>query len=320
MLSLCLGVVFMTYAGLVFNLRQLSRDSAALIEFNNEKFQQYVLASKRNYSVIILLTTAEEKCKTCRFLERTLENIVAYYKTNIKSEEENVFFFISASHEQNSLAFQKLDVQSLPKLVAFLPSNKNPSGKLDYPINADSIIEENIIKWINEITHSQIQSPKPLITPQMILYIIIALGVIIIIKGIPQMWANRRNPWLMLSLCLGVVFMTYAGLVFNLIHNPPPLAVHPHTNQIMFVYPSLRHQFILEGLLAAILISAAGISFVMLTEYVLKQKEPQNMRYSFYATLLGFGLSVFYIVRLFNVKNPGYPFFLFQVFREHFTD
>jgi len=285
-----------------------------------KKFQSYVLAPKRNYSVIILLTTKEDKCRTCRFLERTLENIVAYYKTDIKSEEENVFF-ISASHEQNSLAFQKLDVQSLPKLVAFLPQiTKSQSGVLDYPINAESIIEENLIKWINEITKSHIQSPKPLITPQMILYIIFALGIMVILKGMPQMWANRKNPTLIMALCLGLVFMTYAGLVFNLIHNPPPLAIHPYTNEIMFVYPSLRHQFILEGLLAAILISIAGITFVMLTEYVFKQKEPQNIRYSFYATLLGFGLSFFYLIRLFNVKNPGYPFFLFQVFHEHFTD
>ncbi|MFX1355782.1 MAG: hypothetical protein ACFFA8_00720 [Promethearchaeota archaeon] len=61
-----------------------------------------------------------------------------------------------------------------------------------------------------------------------------------------------------------ILFLLQMGIIYLIYTQPPALGGNPNTNEPMFLYPSIHDSFIIEGIVASILIFLCSTGFVLL--------------------------------------------------------
>lgn len=77
------------------------------------------------------------------------------------------------------------------------------------------------------------------------------------------------------------------------------------TGQVLLIYPSMRQQFVVEGVLAALLILACSLSFVAL-QAAGPTRSGVIQRSWIYGSIAVFTFCFLVLVRIFAAKTPGY--------------
>ncbi|MHA1329089.1 MAG: hypothetical protein ACTSRH_17480 [Promethearchaeota archaeon] len=71
------------------------------------------------------------------------------------------------------------------------------------------------------------------------------------------------------------LFLLQTGIIYLIYVNPPALGVDPKTKKPLILYPSIQDSFIIEGVVASILIFLCSIGFIFLyqaSKYVYNRK------------------------------------------------
>jgi ABC-type amino acid transport system permease subunit len=114
---------------------------------------------------------------------------------------------------------------------------------------------------------------------------------------------NRVNLLTFLAfIFLGV---SLGGTVYNMINTPPPFHYNPYNRQLIFFYPEIRMQLVLEGYLAAFISLVCAASFIALTEFIPTLPKESQVTNGLLLMALFWG-SFFAVIVFFIFKSQAY--------------
>jgi len=231
----------------------------------------------------------------------------------------------SATFKQNPVFFARCEVEScrdaftsgtkigwraLPKLVFIPPravkGNVDVSKWID--MSGEPIYQgaPTIAQWISATSHHPFEVHPSFIEQYGNTITYVSFTVLFMYGIIPRLkgWIKHKLFWFALG--MGAFAFSMAGIVYDLIHTPPFYYNHPQTKQAMFIYPSARQQFIAEGLIMAVLLTATGLVVIGIALV-------PTVKDNFKKRILFAGLAILFFTlysqcyKIFKVKYPWYP-------------
>jgi len=203
--------------------------------------------------------------------------------------------------------------QSFPVLLHLKPS-KTDVPDVDFR-QIDKINEifqdptaENMVSHVSRLTGHSFVRVVPVYRRIMTYGGIIILAILVLKLMYEKFHLHSKNPTVWFAVSVAVFAGVMAGTIFNAIHNPGLYHVNPQNQQLMLIYPSSRHQFVLEGVIMSALFTIGGLFFVGFNSHVPTFKDPWKQRGMFAVCALGCYTCWYWTMTIFKVKHPYYPY------------
>ncbi|XP_076357206.1 oligosaccharide transferase gamma subunit isoform X3 [Tachypleus tridentatus] len=125
-----------------------------IIRLNGDKFRQYVKASPRNYSFVIMLTalSSQRQCAICRQAHDEFQIVANSWRYS--QLFSNHLFFGMVDFDEGPDVFQYLGQNSAPVFIHF-PEKGKPKKADVMDIQRIGFAAETIARWIGERTDTQ---------------------------------------------------------------------------------------------------------------------------------------------------------------------
>ncbi|KFG59601.1 OST3/OST6 family protein [Toxoplasma gondii RUB] len=144
-----------------------------------------------------------------------------------------------------------------------LPFPRDEVLVLQRAIN-DAGVKKNMLEWVNMKTKRNVTIPTTVWMDAKFLCLILAFLCSLLFLGRRLLQLLPQYPWLLSGGACFVYWLSTSGLVFS-VHNRVPLfAVHPETQQKIFVTPNSRGQYFLEGFVMSACVTACGLAAAFL--------------------------------------------------------
>ncbi|XP_014257115.1 tumor suppressor candidate 3 [Cimex lectularius] len=284
----------------------------SVLKFNVAKFKDYVKATPRNYSVIVMFTAMApaRQCSICRHANEEFQIVANSFRySQIFS---NKLFFAMVDFDEGSEVFQMLRLNAAPVFMHFPPKGK-PKGPDTFDIQRIGFAAESLVKWIAERTDIQIRVFRPPNYSGTLALVMLA----VLVAGFLYMRRNNleflynKNLW---GICaLFFCFAMVSGQMWNHIRGPP-FVHHTHNGGVAYIHGSSQGQFVLESYIIIILNAAIVIGMIMMTDAGARKDGDVRLRQIL--TVVGLVITtVFFsiILSVFRSKAHGYPYsFLFR--------
>uniref|UniRef100_A0A6A7FLU3 Tumor suppressor candidate 3-like n=1 Tax=Hirondellea gigas TaxID=1518452 RepID=A0A6A7FLU3_9CRUS len=126
-----------------------------ILTLNAEKFKQYVKATPRNYSMIVMFTAlaTNRQCGICRHASDEYQLVGNSWRYS--PTFSNKLFFSMLDFDEGSDIFQQLQLNSAPVFMHF-PARGRPKKMDTLDIQRVGFSSENIARWVAERTEIQI--------------------------------------------------------------------------------------------------------------------------------------------------------------------
>ena len=333
---------------------------------DDNTYEHYALQSPRSYSLIVFLTATHPKfkCHICNQLDKEYRTVSEAYNQYLKMNptESRQLFFIRLDYENSKNIFNNYKINSVPLLFHISSSGSKVSDNFMYDINprdqfhAGTYSLPTNTQFIHSLTYSLIIAKEtdaesiatfikdhsgihiPIQRSMIWLYLTlvtifggIAFLIPPIINRLPLFLSILRHKPTWFMICILFYLMSTAGVVFDILRNPPmyhqnhqtgilthllthlltyslthSLMLISYTGQVMFFYPQSGSQFVMEGFIIGFLNILCAISLIVMSMYApaFKSESTKN-------TVLIIGFIVFFfcftsIRGLYKMKNRWY--------------
>ncbi|XP_034943827.1 tumor suppressor candidate 3 [Chelonus insularis] len=297
-------------SSLADRVQQLSSMVAttSALKFNLGKFKEYVKATPRNYSVIVMFTamTPQRQCQICRLAYD--EFIIVANSFRYSPAYSNKLFFAIVDFDDAYDVFQLMKLSTAPIFMHFPPKGK-PKKADTMDIQRVGLNAETIAKWIYERTDIQIRVFRPpsysgTVAVIMLLFLI---GVFLYVRRNNLDFIYNKTIW-----GLGAMFFTLtmiSGQMWNHIRGPPFIHKAPNGN-VAYIHGSSQGQFVLESYIVMFLNGAVVLGMILMTEAAARKGDVKKRRIF---AVIGLGLvAVFFsfLLSIFRNKAQAYPYSL----------
>lgn len=144
-----------------------------------------------------------------------------------------------------------------------LPFPRDEVLVLQRAIN-DAGVKKSMLEWVNMKAERNVTIPTTIWMDPRSLCVILAFLCFLLFLARRLLQLLPKQPWLLSGGACFVYWLSTSGLVFS-IHNRVPLfAVHPETQQKVFVVPNSRGQYFLEGFVMSACATACGLAAAFL--------------------------------------------------------
>ncbi|KAF2363253.1 Oligosaccharyl transferase complex subunit OST3/OST6 [Trinorchestia longiramus] len=309
-----------------------------IINLNSEKFRQFVKATPRNYSIVVMFTAlaANRQCGICRHASDEFQLVGNSWRYS--PSISNKLFFAMLDFDEGSDIFQQdsiieghsvlygviqqdsiieghsvlygviqqLHLNSAPVFMHF-PAKGKPKKLDTLEIQRVGFSSESIARWVAERTEIQIRVFRPPnYTGLLALVVLLAMvvGLLYLRKNNLDFLYNSTT-WGLIALAF--VFVMTSGQMWNHIRGPPFLQKTQGGN-IAYIHGSSQGQFIVETYIIATLYASVSLGMVLLTESAGKREEVGKRRIF---AMIGLALVVFFfslLLSIFRTKAQGYPY------------
>ncbi|XP_072040444.1 dolichyl-diphosphooligosaccharide--protein glycosyltransferase subunit TUSC3-like isoform X1 [Amphiura filiformis] len=279
----------------------------AIIRMNGDKFRQYVKATPRNYSVIIMMTAMQpqRQCSVCRQVSDEFQILANSWRYS--QSYSNKLFFASVDYDEGHDVFKALKVTSAPSVIHFPPKGK-PKRSDTFDIQRLGFQAEQLAKWVAERTDAGIRVFRPPNYSGTI-----ALGILLtMVAGFLYFRRNNleflynKTMWGVAS--LSIVFAMTSGQMWNHIRGPPYAHRNPQTGQVSYIHGSSQGQFVAETHIVILLHAAVTIGMILLNKNSITEGDIRKRRV---VTVIGLVMVVFFfslMLSVFRAKYKGYPY------------
>ncbi|KAJ9591652.1 hypothetical protein L9F63_001797 [Diploptera punctata] len=283
----------------------------SILRFNGNKFRDYVKATPRNYSVIVMFTAmaAQRQCAICRLANDEFQIVANSFRySQIYS---NKLFFALVDFDEGPDVFQMLRLNTAPVFMHFPPKGK-PKQSDTMDIQRIGFAAEAITKWIAERTDVQIRVFRPPNysgTVALVMLFAVVAGFLYLRRNNLDFLYNK-NCW-----GIGAVFFCFAmvsGQMWNHIRGPP--FVHKASSGgVAYIHGSSQGQFVLETYIVMILNAAVVLGMILMTEAASHKGDVRKRRILSIVGLVLVATFFSLILSIFRSKAHGYPYsFLFK--------
>ncbi|KAM7281821.1 tumor suppressor candidate 3 [Ixodes scapularis] len=220
----------------VQQLTELSK-KRPVVRLNREKFKQYVQASPRNYSFIIMFTALSPhwQCSICSHANEEFQIVASSFQSLAYT---NPLFFGPVDYDEGPEVFAQLKQNSAPVFLHF--SEKGPLKKGDQmDIQRIGFGADSIARWIAERTEGQIRIFRPpSYSGTIALVILVALiGALLYMRRNNLDFLYNKTSWGIAALC--IVFAMTSGQMWNHIRGHP--FMHKTQRGVVSTFPTARH-------------------------------------------------------------------------------
>jgi len=277
---------------------------------NANEFRDYIAEGPRDYDTILLFTSSSEelKCSPCSALNQELSQVAEWYNSK-RSHHLRELFFVSLDHAKAKEIFIKYakKISLVPSFIILEKTKKtgsqfkwNPGNVWQHTGSTDA---QSIARWINSKFNNDNLIP-PVETNVVPYYVLIAMVIISVGRSI---YLHYQSPFFWTVLAMIAPWFSYTGTIWNFNRGPPLIGI---TKESWFlIYPGMRMQTILEGLLMSCVLIGLSLLVCGLLVYVPKLAEgrdQEEFRQTFYQITLSFVTLFCMLIAMFLRKSPGY--------------
>ncbi|KAK8869525.1 hypothetical protein IAR55_000091 [Kwoniella newhampshirensis] len=290
-----------------------SKSKDGIIKLNSESYED-LLALDRDYSVSVLLTALppQFKCQPCHVFDPSF-NLVAASWRKVPKQVRDQHFFAKLDFEDGQAVYQQLGLTSAPTLQFHPPlagplRNSNKLSVITYELNRHGLTAPPLHSWLTGLTPQPFSLYKPF---NPIPFIVVPLALIVITVSLYSMrailipLAQSRVVWGTGSLILILTFTS--GYMWNKIKGAPYVAAGPG-GSVSWIAQGYSNQLGLESQVVGGVYGLLAFSIVALTVFVPAQSSPVKQRIGVYLWLAMLIVVFSLLMKLFRMKNGGYPF------------
>uniref|UniRef100_A0A1W7R9C2 Tumor suppressor candidate 3 n=1 Tax=Hadrurus spadix TaxID=141984 RepID=A0A1W7R9C2_9SCOR len=277
-----------------------------IIRLNGEKFRQYVRASPRNYSFIIMLTalSPHRQCIVCRHAHDEFQIVANSWRYS--QMYSNKLFFGIVDFDEGPDVFTSLGQNSAPVFLHF-PEKGKPKKADQMDIQRIGFAAETISRWIGERTDIQMRVFRPPnYSGTIALVILFALiGALLYMRRNNLDFLYNKTSWGLAALC--VVFAMTSGQMWNHIRGPPFMH-RTNRGNVAYIHGSSGGQFIIETYIVIILNAAIVFGVILLNEAAASKGESKKQKIMALIGLATVAIFFSLLLSIFRSKAHGYPY------------
>lgn len=280
----------------------------SVLKFNGPKFKQYIKATPRNYSIVVMFTAMapQRQCQICRHANDEFTIVANSFRYS--QVYSNKLFFASIDFDEGSDVFQLMKLNTAPVYMHFPPKGKpKPADTMD--IQRVGFAAEAIAKWIGERTDIQIRVFRP---PNYsgtvaVVMLLVLIGGFLYLRRNNLDFIYNKTIW-----GLGALFFSLtmtSGQMWNHIRGPPFIHKVPNGN-VAYIHGSSQGQFVLETYIVMVINGAVVLGMILMTEAAARKGDVKKRRIF---AVIGLGLvAIFFslLLSIFRNKAQGYPYSL----------
>ncbi|SGZ52413.1 CIC11C00000001328 [Sungouiella intermedia] len=305
------------------DIRQLlaAKGSNGVLEVDEHNYEQF-LEGHRDYHLVLYMASDSPQfnCILCREVHPVFDTVADSWQRAFPQGFDNAgenLYFLSAEFLNSKTLFQKMQLDSIPKIFHFPPTSPldKPNAWLtkndQYQFYAGDHTQM-LKQWITSITNKLFDIYVKVNYVKMFMNGAIAFAVVMLLRKFSHYLSalvTSSFVWGSLSLVLILIFL--AGYMFNQIRGTP--FVRENGDQVEYFAPSAQMQYGLETQVISTVYGLLAMLFVLLVNRVSSIK---NAKVQFFAVILVSGL-VYLVYGLylfvFAQKYKGYPFTLLNL-------
>lgn len=283
----------------------------SIIRLTGDKFRQFIKATPRNYSFIVMLTalSPHRQCVVCRHAYE--EFLMVANSWRYSQLNNNKLFFGMVDFDTGPDVFSSLGMNSAPVFMHF-PEKGKPKKGDQMDIQRIGFQAETIARWIAERTDIQIRVFRPPnYSGTIALVILFALiGVLLYMRRNNLDFLYNKTSWGLASLC--IVFAMTSGQMWNHIRGPPFMH-RSNRGNMGYIHGSSGGQFILETYIVIALNAAIVIGMILLHEAASCRGDSKKRKIMAVIGLIVVAVFFSLLLSVFRMKAQGYPYsFLFK--------
>ncbi|RPA79697.1 hypothetical protein BJ508DRAFT_415833 [Ascobolus immersus RN42] len=294
----------------------LSKSTNGLIRVDDPTFEALV-TGPRAYTSVILLTALDKRigCDMCHLFQPDFELLAKSWWEKGPKEERHRLLFGSTDYSKAKGTFQKLGLTSAPVLYIFPPTvgpNAAPANAQPYKYDFLPTAKqgEHLARVISTQSGLPVQLHRPIDYTKYYLTAATILSILLTLKfALPYLLPVLLNRNLWAALTLIAIFLFTSGHMFNHIRKVPYMASDGRGG-VSYIAGGFSNQYGAETQLVAVLY--AGLTFCVIA---LGMKVPrmegrgrQDVAVLVWSVVVWLGMG--YLMTVFRVKNPAYPFYL----------
>ncbi|XP_034245854.1 tumor suppressor candidate 3 [Thrips palmi] len=283
----------------------------ALMRFNGNKFRDFIKATPRNYSMVVMFTALapQRQCSICRHAHDEFQILATSFRYAHMSSSR--LFFAMIDFDEGSDIFQMMRLNTAPVFIHF-PAKGKPKAADTLDIQRVGFSADAIGKWISERTDVAIRIFRPPNysgTMACILLLVLVATFLYVRRNNLDFLYNKTGWALMASVfCFAMV----SGQMWNHIRTPPFVHKTP-SGGVAYIHGSSQGQFVLETYIIFFLNAAVSLGMILITEGAARRGDVKKRRI---VVIVGLALFVVFfssILSIFRGKAHGYPYsFLFK--------
>nr|CDS29438.1 magnesium transporter protein [Hymenolepis microstoma] len=279
--------------------------SSNVIQLDFEKYNDYLVQTPRNYSVVLMLT-AMAKSRGCHHCQSAAEEffmlINAFYQS--KADKTRIFFAV-VDFDDDPRIFASLNQNTVPVFMHF-PPNSKPQKADSYDVSRNGLNAEALGQWIASRTgiHFKIERPPSYSGWFFVAVTACVTGIIIYLRT--DSLQNIFNRSTVSYTTMIIIFYMVSGQMWNGIRHPPAFQNSAEGGLVIF-YPSSNSQFVWETGIVMAVYALVSWSLVLLIE-VTNAPDPNRKRVMAITGIALFAIFVSLSLSLFRKKNHGYPY------------
>uniref|UniRef100_A0A646QH96 Tumor suppressor candidate 3 n=1 Tax=Hemiscolopendra marginata TaxID=943146 RepID=A0A646QH96_9MYRI len=278
----------------------------SVIKFNGDKFRQYVKATPRNYSLVIMFTalSAHRQCVVCRHASDEFQIVANSFRYS--QSFSNKLFFGIVDYDEGPDVFQSMKINSAPVFMHFPPKGKPKKGDT-MDIQRVGFAAEAVARWVNERTDIPIRIFRPPnYSGTVALVLLFALiGGLLYLRRNNLDFLYNKTTWAVIA--VSFVFAMISGQMWNHIRGPPFLH-KSHSGNVAYIHGSSQGQFIVETYIVILLNMSIVFGMILMCESASAKGDVKKRRIF---AIVGLGLMTFFfsvILSIFRSKAHGYPY------------
>ncbi|XP_064481226.1 tumor suppressor candidate 3-like isoform X2 [Ornithodoros turicata] len=276
-----------------------------VIRFNGEKFRQFVKASPRNYSFIIMLTalSPQRHCSICRQANEEFQIVANSWRYS--QAYSNKLFFGLVDYDEGSDVFVSLGQNSAPVFLHF-PDKGKPKKGDSMDIQRIGFAAETIARWVAERAdvHIRVFRP-PSYSGTIALVILFALiGALLYMRRNNLDFLYNKTSWGIAALC--IVFAMTSGQMWNHIRGPP--FMHKTNRGVAYIHSSSGGQLVVETYIIIVINAAVVFGMILINEAAESKGDSKKRKIMAIVGLVLVALFFSFLLSIFRSKAHGYPY------------
>ncbi|CAL1263705.1 unnamed protein product [Larinioides sclopetarius] len=283
----------------------------AIVRLTGDKFRQFIKATPRNYSFIVMFTalSPHRQCVVCRHAYDEYQLVANSWRYS--PVNTNKLFFGMVDFDEGPDIFSSLGMNSAPVFMHF-PEKGKPKKGDQMDIQRIGFQAETIARWIAERTDVQIRVFRPPnYSGTIALVILFALiAALLYMRRNNLDFLCNKTSWGLISVCI-VLAMT-SGQMWNHIRGPPFMQ-RSSRGSVGYIHGSSGGQFIIETYIVIVLNAAIVLGMILLNEAAASKGDSKKRKIM---SIIGLAVvAVFFslLLSVFRMKAQGYPYsFLFK--------
>ncbi len=285
-----------------------------VIELTNTNFDYLTSGPRTNYMVIYFTALSSTvNCKLCQDFEKDFRLVSRSWNQDRPGSSDLIFAIADVANNQKS--FAKVGLTDVPHIWMYQPGEEDITGTLgrfQLPL-ADDGNDVRFADWLGKIHNTTVTLHKPFDYQQFVTYFVGTLGAIILIrKRAPVIAAklSKSRMWCFLS-CITVVLFT-SGYMFTVIRGVP-FVMKGDKGDITYITGGHSYQIAIETFLVGSVYSVCAGLVAALVFFIPKLSNENIKSLAVIASTAFLLIAYSYLVSLFHVKDPGYPYWLIRL-------